>query len=247
MTDRDQTAIVVGAPTAVERETSTILDVLERAARDPSVDVGKLERILAIQQTLLADQRRAAFMAALARLQAVVPQIAKSGTIEDRDGRARNTFAKLEDIDVSIRPLCAAEGFSFSFDTRAGTGGTEYSCAMSHRDGHTEVKTLVLPLDTGAGRNAVQSAGSSLSYARRYLLSMHLHLVTRAEDDDGNGGAGTVTQEQADELRRTLAEVGGDEVRFLRWAGAATVEEIGAGKLGAARKFLEEKKRRRSC
>lgn len=231
--------------TALQREASTILEVISRAARDPATDVAKLERLLAIQERLLADQRRAAFVAALARLEARLPQIAKSGVIVDRDGRARNRFARIEDIDIAIRPICGEEGFSFAFDSRPAPGGSEYSCALHHRDGHTETKTLVLPLDSGAGRNAVQSAGSTLSYAKRYLLGMHLHLVTRDEDDDGTGASrAPVTAEQADHLRSALIDAGGSEDRFLRWLGVEAFAEIPAARYEGALKFIAEKRRR---
>ena len=100
-------------------QTATIIDTIARAARDSSVDVAKLERLLAIQERLMVDQRRTAYMAALAQLQAELPQIGKAGTITDREGAVRNRYAKLEDIDAAIRPLCAAHGFSFSFDSNA--------------------------------------------------------------------------------------------------------------------------------
>ena len=182
-------------------------------------------------------------MAALARLEARLPQILKSGQITDRDGQVRNKYAKLEDVDVAIRPLCADEGFSFSFDSKATQGGAEYSCTMQHRDGHVETKTLFLPLDTGAGRNSVQSAGSSLSYARRYLLSMHLHLVTRDEDNDGSGERVPVTAEQAAHLKAALAEVKGNEARFLNWLACPSFEQIPAANYNRALRFIEEKKR----
>ena len=233
--------VVTEGATELQREAGTVLDVISRAARDPSVDVAKLERLLAIQERLLTDQRRTAYMAALARLEARLPQILKSGQITDRDGQVRNKYAKLEDVDVAIRPLCADEGFSFSFDSKATQGGAEYSCTMQHRDGHTETKTLFLPLDTGAGRNSVQSAGSSLSYARRYLLSMHLHLVTRDEDNDGNGERVPVTAEQAAHLKAALAKVKGSEARFLNWLASASFEEIPAANYGRALRFIEEK------
>jgi len=113
---------------------------------------------------------------------------------------------------------------------------------MQHRDGHMETKTVTLPVDSGAGRNAVQSAGSTISYAKRYLLGMHLHLVTRDEDDDGNGRA-PITAEQATELRATLAEVGGNEEKFLRYVGVDSFEAIPADKLARSRALIAEKKR----
>ena len=95
----------------VESETAVVLDGITRAALDPNIDVAKLERLLAIQQTLLADQRRTSFRAALARLQEKLPQITKQGTILDGQGRARNKFAKIERAKIlgerpSLR-LCA--------------------------------------------------------------------------------------------------------------------------------------------
>jgi hypothetical protein len=233
-------------------ETTMVLEGITRAALDPNVDVAKLERLLAIQQTLLGDQRRTAYRAALARLQERLPQITKAGTILDRDGRPRNKFAKIEDIDAVIRPLCAEEGFSFSFDSKAVGSGSgamiQFTGTLSHREGHAETKTIDLPVDNGAGRNAVQSVGSTTSYARRYLLSMHLNLVTRDEDDDGMGGssADPVTPAQAAELSRLLAESGGDPARFCKWLGVETVETVRLAQYGRALKYLEEKKRQRA-
>jgi ERF superfamily len=230
-------------------ETSVVLGGITRAALDPNVDVAKLERLLAIQERLLADQRRTAFMASLARLQEKLPQIAKSGTILDKDGRTRNRFAKIEDIDVAIRPLCAEEGFSISFDSKAVGNVIEFTGTLHHREGHAETKTISLPVDNGAGRNAVQSVGSTTSYARRYLLGMHLNLVTRDEDDDGAGGKASdpITASQADEIRRLLGEVGGDTSRFLRWLGVESVDHVRLSQYGRAIKFIEEKKRQKGA
>jgi hypothetical protein len=239
---------IVGAEAPAEL--TTVLDVLARAAADPTVNVEKLERLLALQQAILADQRRTSYLASLARLQARLPQITKHGTIEDSKGNTRNRFAKIEDVDRAIRPLCAEEGFSFSFDSAPAPaqGGTSYACSMHHRDGHTEVKHLVVPLDTGAGRNAIQSVGSSTSYARRYLLGMHLNLITRDEDDDGNGGgAEPVTSEQAATLRIELRDAGGDPARFLRWLGAESFEAIPQARYEGARKFIAEKARQKAA
>jgi hypothetical protein len=232
--------------TDIQRESTAILDAIARAASDPAVDVEKFERLLAIQERLMADRRRTSYMAALARLQAKLPQITKAGTITDRDGGLRNRYAKIEDIDTAIRPICAEEGFSFAFDSQPKPPGIEYSCAMAHRDGHTETKTLVLPIDQGAGRNAVQSVGSTTSYARRYLLGMHLNLVTREEDDGGNAsGAAPVTAEQAAHLRAELAKVGGNEARFLNWLAAPSFEEIRSANYDRAVKFIDEKRRQK--
>jgi len=231
---------------AVAAPVTHTLDLISRAASDPTIDVEKLERLLAMHERVLADQRRTAFMAALSRLQERLPQITKAGAILDRDGVMRNRYAKLEDIDAVVRPLCAEEGFAFSYDSEPVATGIRYSCKLSHRDGHAEIKTLVLPVDQGAGRNAVQSVGSSTSYARRYLLGMHLNLITRDEDDGGAGGSAPITADQAAHLRASLAEVGGSEARFLKWASVSTIEELPSSRYEAALRMIEEKKKRRT-
>jgi len=245
MSGDDTKAMVRGSS-----ETAMVLEGITRAALDPNVDVGKLERLLAIQQTLLADQRRTAFRAALSRLQEKLPQITKAGTILDKEGRPRNRFAKIEDIDAVIRPMYVAEGFAFSFDSKpAGGGLIQFTGTLSHCEGHAETKTIDLPVDTGAGRNAVQSVGSTTSYARRYLLSMHLNLVTRDEDDDGAGGTANdpITPAQVMTLSSMLAEVGGDPARFCRWLGVERFEDIRLSQYGRAIKFLDEKKRQKGA
>lgn len=220
---------------------SADLAAILAAARNPNTNIDTVERLLAMHRDLMKDQQRTAFRAAKARLQEKLPQIAKSGRVEV-NGALRSKFARLEDIDQAVRPICAEEGFSFSYDSKRVADGIEYSCEMSHRDGWAEVKTLTLPVDMGAGRNAVQAVGSSTSYARRYLLEMHLGLVKRDEDDDGNGGSRPVTPEQAAALRAGLEAAGGNEGRFLKWLHATSYETVLEKDYGRAMRFIGEKK-----
>ena len=89
----------------------------------------------------------------------------------------------------------------------------------------------------------MQAVGSATSYARRYLLAMHLNLITREEDDDGNGGRGPITAEQAAELRAKLAAVKGSESRFLNWLAAPSFEDIPAANYDRAMRFIDEKRK----
>lgn len=236
--------LTIAQPTAqlatVETEAASLLNVIARAAQDPTVDPAKMRELLQLQRDVMADRARAAYRAALAKLQAELPQVEKTGRIEV-DGKLRSRFAKLEDIDRAIRPICAAHGFSFSFDSKPGPNGTTYTCEMSHDGGHAEMKTLTLPTDTGAGRNAVQSVGSTTSYARRYLLGMHLNLVTKDEDDDGQGGQRLITPEQAEELRTTLEKVGGNPKRFLAHFKCTDFTGIMEKQLATAQRMIAEK------
>lgn len=216
---KDETAVVVQQP-------ANMLAVIANAAIDPRCDVEKMERLLAMQQTIMRDQREAAFAGAMSRLQAKLPQIQKSGAIIVK-GTERSRYAKIEDIDVAIRPLLAEEGFAFSFDSDSSDAKIfKLSAKLSHRDGHSETKFLTLPIDTSDYRSNVQSIGSTVSYGKRQLIKMHLNLVECGEDDNGQGGSKPITAQQADKLSKEILDLGLDLPRFLKYMGVASVADI---------------------
>lgn len=221
------------------QETAALLSAITQAAQNPDVDPAKMTAMFELYRSVAADRARVAFSAAMARLQAKLPKIAKTGRIE-ANAHTR-TFATIVDIHDAVKGLLAEEGFSFAFDSAPSGNQTLFTARLSHRDGHSESKSLSLPTDTGGGRNAVQSMGSTVSYARRYLLMMHLNLVMRDEDDDGTGARERITPDQAKEIRRMLEETKSNEPRFLNWAAAPSVEEIPAGNYKRCVEFLKQK------
>src|SRR3990167_44950 len=173
----NENAIVKADPGIVAQpdrvESGTLLAAIAQAVSDPRVDVAKMERLLAMHQTIMEDQRKAAYMAAMSRLQAKLPQINKAGRIIVK-GTERSRYAKIEDIDVAIRPLLAEEGFAFSFDSDSSDAKIfKLSCKLSHREGYSETKYLTLPMDASEYRSNVQSIGSTVSYGKRQLIKMH--------------------------------------------------------------------------
>jgi hypothetical protein len=240
----DKLATVESQPLAPSDQFTAFL---ERAARDPSIDVATLKELLAMKREQDALEAKRRFFEALARLQASLSPMAKSGT----NTHTRSRYVKLDDMLIELRPLLEKEGFAFTFDSKpTPPASITFTCEMVHRDGHSETRSLTLPLD-GVGSqggksamNGLQAVGSTTSYARRYLLDMHLNLARRDEDDDGNGGPRPVTQEQADTLRRTLAEAKGDEKRFLNWAAASSFEEIPAANFARCVTAIQAMQRR---
>jgi hypothetical protein len=197
------------------QQSSDLLSVIASAVADPRMDVEKMSKLLDMHERIMAENRRTAFVAAMSRLQAKLPQINKEGRIIV-SGQERGRYARLEDLDVAIRPLLAEEGFSFSFNEETADGSNRrYSARLSHRDGHSETKYITLPLDITGSKNAVQSAGSTASYACRYLIKMHLNIVERGSDVDGND-LETITEEQANDIEALITEVGANRERFLK-------------------------------
>lgn len=212
---KDQTATVANS------ETMALLSMIERAARDPAVDLDRMERLFQMRERMVADQSRVAYLRALADLQAEMPTIEKLGVINKNEKNeqgqktggqvAMTKYAKWEDVVEGITPWLYKHGFSLSFriaqpsaDRIAVTG------VLGHREGHQQETTMALPIDSSGAKNNVQGWGSSVSYAKRYTAFALLNISARGEDDDGKSAGSsakpTLTEEQAKKITRLVGD-----------------------------------------
>jgi ERF superfamily len=221
---------------AVTEGPGALLSAIVQLARDPAVDVTKLQALLGMQERMEARQGEIEFDRALARIAGQMPRVKKNGTVNLGQGKGSYAFATWEDMDTIIRPLMASEGFTLSFtsELRNGEGGgLIVTGTLLHRDGHSKSASMPLPLDTGAGRSNIQAAGSTLSYGKRYTAEMLLNIVREGVDDDGKaGGTKFITEEQATELRAMAKSAKREEGPLLDKQFGGTVrsfEEIEVG------------------
>lgn len=177
---------------------SSILAVISRAATDPTCDIDKLERLMAMHERMQARDAEAEFNASMAAMQSDIPSIAERGAIVV-NGQRRSEYATFEDINDVIKPIMQTHGFAITFKVENTPVGLSVTGILMHRAGHRESTTMLLPLDTSGSKNAVQAVGSSTSYGKRYVMSALLNLTTRGEDDDGHAAVPTanVTTVQA--------------------------------------------------
>jgi len=189
---------------------NAMLSVIERVACDPNSDVEKLEKMLDMQERILAKNAEIAFNQAMARLQPKLPVIKKSSKAHN------STYAKYEDIDPKIRPLYTSEGFSISFNSKREGDLTYYYGTLKHSEGHSVTAEIDLPNDTSGSKNPIQAKASTITYAKRYLLTMLLNIVTTDEDDDGaTGGAKLITEQEEKVLLDLIKRSGADKKKFL--------------------------------
>lgn len=205
--------------------------------------VAVLERLLAMQMTVREEERKAAFANDLASLQSELPQIQKDGRIMVK-GVLRSTYALTEDIDTAIRPLLSKYGFSFAFDSDSKDGKMfTLSSRLLHKMGHSETKSLLLPFDASEFRSQIQSVNSTITNGKRILRAMHLNLIERGRDDDGQGGDKKITEDQARDLQALMEEVKQDIPRFLKYFDIAKVSDLPAKELAGAIQDLERKRK----
>ena len=166
---------------------ATLMDVIARAAADPTTDVDKLERLMAMHERFTERQARAAYDEAMARMQPELPVIRERGAIKDNKDKVQSTYAKWEDVNAQIGPVLTKHGFSLTFRVGSGAEGRPtVTGVLAHSAGHREETTMTLPVDASGSKNNVQGVGSSTSYGKRYTTFALLNLVSaKSEDDDG--------------------------------------------------------------
>lgn len=227
----------------VVSQSAGLIAVIERAATNPEVDIDKMERLLQMHERIVERDAKAAYASALAIMSPDLPAIVERGGIKDRNGNVQSTYALWEDVNDAIKPVLAAHGFAISFRTGRDDGQITVTGVLSHRDGHSEETTIVLPHDSSGSKNAVQAVGSSTSYGKRYTAGLLLNLTSRGEDDDGQAGGsgGVITDDQADEIRKLIDTTGSKVGPFLQYIGAPSVADIPAAKYEAAVAALNAK------
>lgn len=254
--ERAATAVAPAPAPAPASETAAILSVIERAARDPSVDIDKMQRLMDMRDRELTRNAKAAYMAALAEMQPELPSIAERGEIrhdrKDRSAAPQSTYARWEDINDAIKPALAKHGFALSFRTGRDGDRIVVTGILGHREGHSEETTMHLPADSSGSKNAVQAVGSSTSYGKRYTAMALLNLTSRApedRDDDGRAGGGgsTISEEQIGQMRDLIEKVEADLVKFCNHLGIPSLADLPAARFDGAMRELRDygEKRRR--
>jgi len=170
-----------------------MISMIERAARDPAIDVDKLERLIALQEKAQMRQAEQSFNAAMSEAQSEMGPIAA----DSNNPQTRSRYASYFALDKALRPIYSRHGFALSF----GTGDTPMEqyirvvCYASHRDGFTRTYHVDMPADGKGAKGGdvmtkTHAVGSGLTYGQRYLLKMIFNIAI-GSDDDGNAASPT--------------------------------------------------------
>lgn len=189
---------------------AAIISMIERAARDPSVDVEKLKELIAIKREFMAIETEQAFNASMALAQSEMRRV----ETDSNNPQTKSKYASYAALDRALRPIYTKHGFSLSFNTEPGApaGEVRFVCFASAH-GHTRKYQADLPADGKGAKGGdvmtkMHAVGSAMTYGQRYLLKMIFN-VAIGKDDDGNAAGGgqeipVITPEQDDEIKRLI-------------------------------------------
>lgn len=175
-------------PAVSGNATADLVQMIERLAANPDVDVAKLEKLIAMKERVDARDAEAAFNAAFLALQQDIPEITEKGQIKDKFGNVQSRYALNEDIQKVLRPILKKHGFTLSFRTEWPAATlVKVVGILTHNDGHARTSEFQSAADGSGSKNAIQALGSAVSYGHRYTTIDLLNLTSRGRDDDGQG------------------------------------------------------------
>lgn len=172
--------------------------LIERMARDPAVNIDKLERLIAMQERMEAKRAQADFDNAMTGAQEEMRAI----RTDKENTQTHSRYATYAMLDQAVRPIYSRHGFALSFNTGDAPRPEELRvlCTVSHRGGHRQEYKIDMPADgKGARGNDVMTrthaTGAAGQYGQRYLLKFIFNLAVGDLDDDGNGAGDGVDED----------------------------------------------------
>jgi hypothetical protein len=230
------------------------LAALIAAARDPEVDVAKLERIMGMVKEREEDNRRRAFYAALAAAKGEWGPILKTRVVDyphkerdDREerGRTKYKYEELADISAIVDPILSKHGLTYRHRTVQSQGGKmTVTCILSHADGYSEENSLEGLEDKSGQKNPNQAIASTVTYLQRYTLKEALGIGAGRDDDAGGFDDPMITADDAVYIDTLIADTGSDLEKLLKTVGAESVADMHASQFKQASWLLETVKRR---
>ena len=229
-------------------DTTSLLQVITRAASDASVDIDKMERLMQMHERLVMRDAEQAFNTALNAAQSEMGRI----SADANNPQTKSRYATYGKLDSVLRPIYARHGFALSFDT-----GTDAPADMvrviarvTHSGGFTRSYHADMPADGKGAKGGdvmtkTHATGAAMSYGMRYLLKMIFNVAIGEEDQDGNaaGDARAINEQQRQTLSDLIDQTGADEAKFFAFFAIEYLAELPASRFAEAKRMLEAKRK----
>lgn len=217
--------------TPVPAPDTSILAVISRAASDPSTDVEKMERLMALYERLEAQKAKQAFDNAMGEAQEEMGPV----RADANNPQTKSKYASYAALDRAIRPIYTKHGFSLSFDTGDGAPQdyVRVLCYVGHRAGYSRTYKIDMPADGKGAKGGdvmtkTHAVGSGVTYGQRYLLKAIFNIVV-ADDDDGNWASGEdrcITADQIETLKEVIEKTNSDAEKVCKFAKVEFLPQI---------------------
>lgn len=210
-------------------ESAALISMIERAARDPNVDIDKMERLFQMHERIDRQRRETAYNSAMAAAQAELIPVAR----KLHNQQTKSKYADLAALAEAAMPIIYRHGFGishseFKSDRPAHLG---VRAEVTHAAGFSKSYDFHIPMDgTGLKGNANMTAthayGSTFSYGRRYSTCGVFNIATK--DDDGNGAGNKPELEAAtlEQIMQLIDDTKSDRTWFLEKYSVESFDDL---------------------
>lgn len=235
---------------AAQTETSAVMHMIERASRDPAVDIDKLQRLMEMREKIEMQAAERAFNTSMKGAQSEMRPIAADA----ENPQTKSRYASYAALDRALRPIYTKHGFALSFD-EADSPKPEHIrvlCYVTHDAGFTRTYRKDMPADGKGAKGGdvmtkTHAAGSAFSYGQRYLLRMIFNIAI-GNDDDGNAAGAEpppkMTAEDLEILNKAIADTKTNVEQFLDFLQAETLDSLNLTQWNIAMNWLAQKQAR---
>ena len=221
--------------------------VLMMTAIEKGLDLDKVEKAMVLQERWEANEARKSYHDAMAMFKANPPEIDKDRHVKYQTAKGTTEYrhASLANVTQKINGALSQYGLSAAWKVSQTDKQITVTCTITHRLGHSESTSLSGAPDESGSKNSIQAVGSTISYLERYTLLALTGLATHEMDDDSNGAGAApeyISTDQATEIAHLIQETGSNEAAFLKYIGAASVDQILSDHYNKAKIALNKKK-----
>jgi hypothetical protein len=223
---------------ALQSETAAVMNMIERAARDPAVDIDKLQRLMEMREKIERQTAERSFNASMRAAQSEMRPVAADAA----NPQTRSRYATYAALDRALRPVYTKHGFALSFDEADSPKPDHIRvlCYVTHDAGFSRTYHKDMPADGKGAKGGdvmtkTHATGAAASYGARYLLKGIFNVAVGDDDRDGNAPdapytppEGSISPDQVESIREQLRLKNCAEKAFLQWAKQKRIEDIPA-------------------
>ncbi|WP_375702205.1 ERF family protein [Bartonella sp. AA89HNZF] len=219
----------------------TVMECILNKALDSDVDMDRLERLLELREKEIERQERQNFVRDLSTIQVEYKNI-EQNAINTHTKSLYTTLDKY--IDAIKEPLAKHHFALFSRIKDQSSNDITVEMTLKHISGNEISTQGTFPIDATGSKNNTQAVGSTISYARRYLLGMLLNVARKEDDTDGITLLAGISSEQMNEIKELIKKTQSEESRLLSFIGVKNLKDMSFKQAQTALFSLKKKQRK---
>lgn len=201
-------------PAKTKPSVSTGFGYVAQAMKE-NASIETIQKLIEYEKVLETERIRREYILAMRELQNVLPPLPKTATGYNKD-MGVYYYTPLSVIIEKLQPLFYKYGFIYNWDFKEVAEKIEGTIIITHKDGHSERRSMTIERDDSEQLNNIQSVGSARTYLQRYTIIAGFGLTRVEDDNDGKSvtkrqdtipGPESISEERAELERLSLSEL----------------------------------------